>query len=386
MVDSIVITALSAALLGLGASYGISLLWLRAGFNKACRTSRPNDTGTPHVSVIVPARNEARSIKTCLESIFENSYPGFEVIVVDDGSDDGTAGIARAFALERNLTDRLRVDRIGDTLETPTGHKKVAIERGVDLSSGEIIVTTDADVVVPKEWLTRLVLRFENGVDLVSGPVAYSEREGLLGKAVALEMLGLVAVGGGAIANGHPNMCNGANLAYRRSAFERVGRFRSIDHVATGDDTLLMFKVASDAPGAVRFCADQNATIVTEQALGWREFFQQRIRWASQGLDHGNAGTTALALLVYLFHALLLGSIMAAVFVHELVLPAVAALAMKVVCEGLLLYTACVHFDRTHLMKSFIPAELLQIPYVVAVGFLGVFGPGFSWKGRELAR
>jgi cellulose synthase/poly-beta-1,6-N-acetylglucosamine synthase-like glycosyltransferase len=241
-------------------------------------------------------------------------------------------------------------------------------------------------VVVPSDWLDRLTARFSEDTQLVSGPVAYREGTGFFHRAVELEMLGLVAAGGGAMANGHSNMCNGANLAYRRQAFDRVGGFESIDHVATGDDTLLMLKIASEHPRAVRFCPDPEALVITAPASGWREFINQRIRWSSQGLDHGDFGTLILAVLVWSFHALVLAGAAAALLMPGFWWPVGIALALKISAEALLLNSACRHFGRQHLMKVFLPAEIIQIPYVVAVGFLGVFGSGFSWKGRRLDR
>lgn len=392
MVGPLTMDPFSVILLCLAGLYGSAMLWLLNGFRRACRESGRSPPLTagealPLVSVIVPARNEAANIIGCLESILANDYPRFEIIVVDDGSDDATAGLAESVAVENEARDQLRVVRLRDDPDTPaTGHKKRAIQTGIHESRGDIVVTTDADSVVPVQWLSLLVARFSNGVDLVSAPVAYPDGPSLLNKALALEMVGLVAAGGGGIANGHPNMCNGANLAYRRQAFDGVDGFRSIDHLSSGDDTLLMLKIASRRPDSVHFCADPDATVVTRPAVGWRRLLDQRRRWASKGLDYDHHGVTALALIVYAFHAALLLVFLAAFHFTQLWPAVLVATTIKLAAEGLLLQNACSHFDRKSLMKSFLPAQLIQIPYVVIVGLLGVLGPGFSWKGRQLAR
>ncbi len=384
--------AIQVILLALAGAYAFTLIWLRSGFRRACRirasTASTTNTGPhPTISVIVPARNEALNIVACVESIFANEYEGFEVVVVDDDSTDNTSELARSFGFERGLNDRLRVIQLKEPESGgTTGHKKRAIKAGIETSRSDIILTTDADSTVPKHWIRLLVQKFTEGVDFVSAPVAYREGRSILEQAIALEMLGLVAVGGGGISNGHPNMCNGANLAFRRRAFDRVDGFTSIDHLASGDDVLLMLKISADNPEGVRFCADRDALVTTQPARGWREFVNQRRRWASKGLNPGNAGVTAVGMLVYAFHAVLLFSVFAALL-SPVLWPAVAtAFALKLVSEGLLLHASCHHFGRLHLLRSFVPAQFLHIPYVVAIGFLAVFGRGFTWKGRELAR
>lgn len=381
--------AIQVILLGLAGAYAGTLIWLRVGFRKACliRTDTANPNPPPSVSVIVPARNEVQNIAACLESIFANEYEGFEIVVVDDDSTDNTSEEARSFAIERGLTDRLRVIRLKEPeREGTTGHKKRAIKAGIEAGRGDIILTTDADSTVPKHWIRLLVQTFTDGVDFVSAPVAYPDGRSILEQAIALEMLGLVAAGGGAISNGHPTMCNGANLAFRRRAFERVDGFKSIDHLASGDDVLLMLKISADNPEGVRFCADRDALVTTQPAQGWREFVNQRRRWASKGRNPGSAGVAAVGTLVYAFHAVLLFSAFAALLSPGLWFAVATAFAFKLVSEGLLLHASCSHFGRLHLMRSFIPAQFLHIPYVVAIGFLGVFGSGFTWKERELVR
>jgi cellulose synthase/poly-beta-1,6-N-acetylglucosamine synthase-like glycosyltransferase len=366
------------------------MLWLRRGFEHASRRNAPpaDDGRLPvRVSVIIAARNERENIRACLDSIFGNDYPLFEVVVVDDASDDGTAEIVEKAIRDGGLNDRAALVRLPPPTDpAAVGHKKRALLEGIRRSRGQIIVTTDADCVVSPRWLATMISRFENGADVVAGPVAYTEGPGLLGKAVALELLGLVAVAGGGIANGYPIMCNGANLAYRRDAFDRVGGFDSIDHLSSGDDALLMLKIAGDHPDRVRFCAHPEALVTTRPTDTWSDFFAQRTRWASKGLKHGRAYITLLAVLVYSFHAALFAAALASVVSPVLLASTLAAAGLKISSEGMLLLSSCRQYGRSHLIKSFLPAQLVQIPYVVVVGITGIFGGGFRWKGRRLAQ
>lgn len=377
----------SSILVTLALAYAVTIVRLRNGFVRLCAASDKQPAGTGRrasVSVVVPARNEEASISDCLRSIFANRYPSFDVVLVDDGSTDNTAAIAAETALELDVSTRFRSITLEQDRRRGASHKKRAIETGIRSSSGEIILCTDADTVVGPEWIGTIAGCFDRGIDIVSGPVVYSTFSSFLGGSTALEMLGLVAVGAGGIANGRPNMCNGANLAYRRDAFERVEGFKSIDHISSGDDVLLMLKMAHEDPSAVAFCADPDASVTTRPADGLATFIQQRLRWASKGLSYGDARVSALAILVYVFHAGLLVGAIASFFWPDLLWTLLVALALKLLSEGMLLSSATSHFGYGQLMRYFLPAQLVQIPYVVVIGFLGVFGPGFVWKGRSL--
>jgi hopene-associated glycosyltransferase HpnB len=123
---------------------------------------------SPEVSIVIPARDEAASIAACLHSLLAQDYAGrCRVILVDDGSTDGTGDIARAIADPRLtvLTGRPR----------PAGWsgKLWAVSQGVAAASGDLILLTDADIVHDPAHLAALVARAQRGdLDLVSCMVA----------------------------------------------------------------------------------------------------------------------------------------------------------------------------------------------------------------------
>jgi biofilm PGA synthesis N-glycosyltransferase PgaC len=200
----------------------------------------------PMVTVIVPARNEAAGVGTCVRTILAQDYPQacMELILVNDHSEDDTVTLAMAAA-----QGDARFRCIDLEAQTGTAYKKAAVARGIAAAQGSIIVTTDADCHMGTGWLRAMVQQFDGETDLVSGPVAL-EGEGAFAQMQALEFMGLIAVGAAGIAAGSPNMCNGANLAYRKAAFEAVGGFAGIDHIASGDDELLMHRSPSGARAA----------------------------------------------------------------------------------------------------------------------------------------
>jgi cellulose synthase/poly-beta-1,6-N-acetylglucosamine synthase-like glycosyltransferase len=392
-----VTAAFAAVLLGAGTLYALAIGAFAVGFQRVLRAPRPAPSDLPFVSVIVPARDEEAAIGACLDAILANDYPEdrFEVIVADDLSEDGTAEVVRRTMARVNEPvaagfedeagpPRLRLVQMPENAGRARAHKKRAIEKAIGLARGEVILTTDADCVVPPGWVRTMAARFDAGTALVSGPVLYPTG-GAAANVMALEFLGLVAVGAGAIGIGRPNLCNGANVAYRKDVFEALGGFSGIDHLTSGDDELLMQKVAYTTDWRVRFCAEREAAVLTEAPGSFRAFFEQRRRWASKGAHYPHPALVAMITAIYVFYVALLGGVFALPFAPGLAAPVLGALALKAIPEAALLGPACAHFGRSRLMATFLPAQFLQIPYIVAMGAAGALG-GYEWKGRRVDR
>ena len=124
------------------------------------------------ISVIIPARNEEENITACLESVINQSYPQnlFEIIVVDDFSTDRTAEIVSLYA-DKNVSPISLKDF---TKEELNSYKKKAIEVAIAKAKGELIVTTDADCIVPRSWLQTIVSFYEkHHPAFIAAPVSY---------------------------------------------------------------------------------------------------------------------------------------------------------------------------------------------------------------------
>ncbi|NNF56943.1 MAG: glycosyltransferase [Rhodothermaceae bacterium] len=395
-----------------GAVYATMMGAFALGFWRARRTPTPPEPTTwPMLSVIVPARDEAGMIAACVESILANDYPEdrFEVIVVDDLSEDETSVIVEHLRQHVNAPsligagedigdevspERLHLLRMPENLERTRAHKKRAIEKGIAYARGSVILTTDADCVASPTWLRTMAAMFTDldaqpeahGVTaFVSGPVLYRVGDRPFLHMQALEFLGLVAVGGGAIGVGRPTICNGANVAYRKDVFEALGGFHGIDHLTSGDDELLMQKIHDTTPHRVRYCAAPAAATVTEPIYTLRAFFEQRRRWASKGAHYPNKRLVALFVAIYGFYLGLLVGGLAWPFVPGLGVFLLGAFALKAIPEALLLWPACRHFDRRWLFGYFLPAQLLHIPYIVLAAAGGALGR-YEWKGRRVVR
>lgn len=385
------------ALVGLGSVYAVLITAFAIGFWKVRRNQidAPIETH-PFVSVIVPARDEAAVIRSCVETIQQNDYPAnlFEIIVVDDLSEDDTAEIVRSISNEvQPDTASVALLQMPENLERTRAHKKRAIEKGISEAKGEIILTTDADCNVSESWIRSMAACFtdidrppsETVTAFVSGSVVFRLGKHPLLHMQALEFLGLVSVGAGAIGAGRPTICNGANVAYRKDVFDELGGFSGIDHLTSGDDELLMQKIADTTPHRVHFNADPKSVVVTEPLHSFHAFFQQRKRWASKGAHYPNKALIAMLSAIYLFYVGLLVGLLALPFAPSVACPLLVALGLKMIPEAMLLWPACKHFGRKWLFAYFLPEQLLHIPYIVTLGAAGAFGR-YEWKGRNIDR
>ncbi|MBL0357556.1 MAG: glycosyltransferase [Chitinophagaceae bacterium] len=120
----------------------------------------------PTFSIIIPARNEAQNIKACLDSICNQSYPKelYEIIVVDDHSTDNSAAI-----IQQYKTQNVKLISLSEHIDTGllNSYKKKAIEIAIAQSTGEMIVTTDADCYAPENWLQKLLLSTNKQMQLL---------------------------------------------------------------------------------------------------------------------------------------------------------------------------------------------------------------------------
>jgi cellulose synthase/poly-beta-1,6-N-acetylglucosamine synthase-like glycosyltransferase len=205
----------------------------------------------------------------------------------------------------------------------------------------------------------------------------------LIGQFQALESAGLVALGAAGIALGRPHLANGANLAFRAAAFHAVGGYRGVDHIASGDDELLLQRMGRSYPGGVAFALLREAIVDTPASQTWAELRRQRIRWVSKGRAYADAGLQRRLVLAWLAHFALLGSGVAAYLApHPWMLWALVGLGLKCIAELAVLVPALRFMGRKWWLVYFLPEQLVYIPFVVWAGLRGLWVRPYVWRGR----
>jgi len=353
----------------------------------------PGRNYSTKISVIIPARNEARNIEACLDSIRHQSYPSqlFEVIVVNDHSTDGTASLIDLYT-EGNIKRIDLADHVDDNLNA---YKKKAIETGIQRSTGELIVTTDADCIVLPNWLQTIAAFYEtHRPAFIAAPVSINFSTRFIEFFQGLDFMVLQGITGAAVHKKTHCMCNGANLAYEKVAFETVNGFKGIDNIASGDDMLLMHKIYKQYPARVMFLKSEDAIVQTAPVHTIREFFQQRIRWASKADKFGDKSMFPVLLLVYLFNLMMLTIPIVCIFNNaefsifnfqfSIFEVWILMLILKTLIELIFLYPVAKFFGKQNMLMLFPLMEPYHIIYTVIAGWLGKFG-SYEWKGRKVS-
>lgn len=416
------------------ASY-VAMLWRFAKGWKSLR--RVESEAVPvSVTVIVPARNEGANIRACLTDLLRQDYPQefFHVVMVDDGSEDGTAAIAEELAAQHPYLTVMQVTGAG---------KKQALQQAIDATDSELITTVDADCRIAPTWLSAMVAAQQQDMaSMVLGPVVLTPATGLFQRIQRMEFLAIMGVTGGSAAMGHPVMANGANLLFERKAFAGAGGYSGSGN-PSGDDVFLMLKMKgrgtrgegrgesgsgnqrisesadqgisesadqfrdrgqggslsgtdvlsegnSPPPrggvgGGVSFVKDPSALVSTVPMPTLGAFWQQRKRWLSKKGGYADLHVKTTAILTYLAN---LGGLVALVTV-PFIFPSTAAdlllsaLVIKTVADLFFIRMVARDLMPSCSIYEIIPAELFILIYTSLLGLVGNV-KRYRWKGREV--
>ncbi len=335
------------------------------------------------ISIIIPFRNESENILGSLRSLENQNYSKgkYEVIYVNDSSDDDSL----QKILSAQKSSNIKVISVPDDFST-YAHKKRAIRFGISNSTGSIIITTDSDCVHNKEWLQQMVSCFDNETGFVSGPVEFIEEKTIFEKLQKLEFSGLVLTGAGLIGINKPVICNAANIAYRKNAYETVNGFNDQLNLSSGDDELLMQKIWSSGKYRIKFCWNREAIVLTKGNDSLQKFYHQRKRWASKGLFYADKILIIKLILIFLFYLGLIAQIFLSVFLSPIFLVSfIISFLIKITFEYLILKKGLNFIFSKNVLRYLPLAELFQIPYIIIAGIAGTFG-NYIWKDRRIKR
>lgn len=253
------------------------LRYIRKGAKKTTPTSTATEQELPGVSVVVCARNEEENLQDYLHTLATQDYPKYEVIVVDDGSEDNTHNILEQYVQ--------KCDKLYHTF-VPCGarvisSKKLALTIGIKAARYDYILLTDADCrPESRYWIREMMSGFQSPqAELVLGFGPYFERSGLLNHFICYDTLfsGLQYMGMAKC--GHPYMGVGRNMAYKRDTFFANSGFQGLLNTRAGDDDLFVNKVATKSNTNV--VCNPDALTWSPAKYTWREWFHQKRRHLS---------------------------------------------------------------------------------------------------------
>lgn len=338
-----------------------------------------NEEDLPIVSIIIPVRNEANNVEKLLHDLELQDYPGnkYEVLIIDDASEDNTVEIING------LNSSLEIKLFPLIPTSFRSKKKAAITQGVNMARGELILCTDGDTRVGPKWVKSMVSQLDVDKNkFISGPVNLRPANSLITKMQQIEFLSLIGVGAASIYYKLPNMCNGANMAFSKSAFRKVEGYRGKEDIPSGDDEFLMHKINKAFPRSIKFLKDDQAIVKTSPANSIRSFYSQRKRWAGKWKYYdiwqpkilaGFIFTVQLSLLLSLF-AVFIGLISIQIFI--------SIIALKYLADYLYINYLNRFFKNKVNLLAFTVLQIVYPLYVTIIGLTSTFG-SYSWKGRR---
>jgi len=328
----------------------------------------------PTVSIVVAARNEEANLQPLLKSLTEQDYPKekIEIMIVSDRSTDGSWQIIDNFSKLYPFVKGIQLDQKNEDM-TP---KKHSLTCGIKKTSGEIILSTDGDCIVPKGWVRSMVDCFDDNTGIVVGRSSINtSNKSFFNQYQSLDFLGIMAANAGVVGWKKGWSGSGQNIAYTRKAFEKIGGFEPVAKAISGDDMYLVQSISKYYD--IHFNIDQKSFVYTAPVPSIKAFINQRVRWAS---NSRSLWETNLFFLFFLIVAFISNNILiVALWNKELLSILLFLFFIKIISDALVLYTGSIKLNVSFKKIHFVTWSILQPIYIPLTGILGLLG-WFQWK------
>jgi cellulose synthase/poly-beta-1,6-N-acetylglucosamine synthase-like glycosyltransferase len=331
------------------------------------------------VSVVVAAKDEEANLPALFGSLEAQSLRAFQVVLIDDRSTDSTPRLMENFRARHGSRVVVLHNRREPRTRNP---KQAALDIAARAASGEVLVFTDADCLLPSGWLEGLLSYFAGPrVGVVFGQISLPVRSsGFLARFQAYDQPLIHQWNSGTAGLGMPGSCFGNNLACRRAVLEEVGGFRGLGDTLTEDAALVA--AAANRGWQVRVSTRRSTMIATRPQDSWPAFLNQHLRWNTGAFFHQQAGTRLPYRFIVLFLA---ASVLVLPFCPLypplLMLPAASFIAVGLM--GLLAGVLYAPNPAAYLLRL-APYTLFFMGFYSLVTILSMLRLAPEWKGRKI--
>ena len=356
-------------------AYFLTHLYLLTGLNNSLRLKKNQSSTLPKVSVIVAARNEAKNIVNCINSLTKIIYPGdlLEIILVNDNSTDNTFDLmteaTKGFVFfkvinsERNNNSNLK-------------GKANAINSAIGQCSGDIILSTDADCEVSEKWVIETVRYFSDDTSMVCGFTSIKYDNSLFAKLQCIDWIYLLTLASSSAGLNMIMSCIGNNLSYSKKSYLDSGGYESINFSVT-EDLALMRKMDKDKNYRILFPLDRDCLVETLPCSDVTELFSQKRRWFRGGIGINFLGYILGFELYSLSFLLLFGLFFLGIKLYLILV------LIKFISELLLISGTLKKLNLKSLYKYYPLFSIYFALYGLALPFSFLFKTKISWKGRK---
>lgn len=363
-------------------AYTIFIGLLMYGFSKVKPFVKSDVASKTSFSIVVPFRNEEKNLPDLLHSFSQLNYSKslFEIILVDDESEDHSVAIINDWKAENKLFQLTVLSNI----RTSDSPKKDAITNAVSIAKYDWIITTDADCEVQKNWLSTYDDFIQkSNAEMIAGGVSYPSKSGILSHFQQMDLLSLQGATIGSFGLQKAFMCNGANLAYAKKLFSDLNGFEGNTKIASGDDVFLLQKAVLKSPEKVHYLKAHEAIVVTKTEDSWPQLFRQRVRWASKASAYQSGFSKGLAIVVFVMNLSLVLGCLFVICNWMYWYPLSIVFSVKFVLDFMLMYKTNTFLKMR--LSSAIISSLIYPFFSSAVALYSLFGE-YEWKGRTFKK
>lgn len=317
------------------------------------------------ISIVVAFKNEQKNLEKLQKAIECQTYKNYELILVNDHSTDD-------FEKEIKQNKQTRI------LNAVGKGKKNALREGIAIAKGEIVLCTDADCLPCPTWVECVASAFDKtNADMVLAPVVMLPDKSAFQRMQTLEFSSLQATTAGTACANSPIMSNGANMAFRKNIWTELSD-GICDKEISGDDVFMLHQFKK-AKRNIQYLKSQNGIVFTYPCSTLKDFFNQRMRWASKSKSYKDAHSIFAALTVFLVCIALLANAVGAFFNIAYLVTFGVIFILKLIIDRIFLWSYGSFSRETYLTVWIFPLSLIYPFYIVISAIGGLMGC-FSWK------
>ncbi|WP_188462109.1 glycosyltransferase [Marivirga lumbricoides] len=348
------------------------ILWM--AWKPKPMNAMPPEGELPFISILLAVRNEVHTVNFVLNSLEKLDYPAdkFEVLMGDDGSDDGSTKILRAWDKETNNFFYVPIQANQYQLKA----KANVLAQLADRAKGKYFMITDADVEVPASWISKHLACWKTGMGVQSG-FSLVKTENFFSSMQMIDWglaLGMVKIVSGWKV---PVTAVGNNMIVSREAYEAVGGFRNIPFSLTEDFAL--FQAVVQKGFAFQQLANEESMVKTNAIKGFWELLEQRKRWMSGAMQLPAFMKTLLIIQATYFPAMLV-----LIFINPLV--AIPLFGLKLTLQSLFVNKILERLNQYMPLGHLFMFEFYSGFLSVALMVYYLLPLPVKWKGRKYAK
>ena len=351
----------------------LSFQWFKLAKYKCVESEKTSFT---KMSILIPFRNEEKNLPLLFQNLEDQHYPTsqFEVIFIDDESSDNSLKIIQKL---------IEASKLSCKTVLSSGGKKKAIQKGLNQATGNFIISLDADVRIGPKLIQCYNNYYQSSkAKLIAGSVRFTSNQGILSKLFSLEFSSLIASAAAAISLQKPMMLNAANMGFERAVALEFEKEIYESAQASGDDQFLMEAIEKKyGAEQIHFLKSAEAIASTLAPENLSQFFNQRIRWASKTSSYTSRFSQIIAVLIFLFNLIVLGSLVLSI-IQQCALPFLILYGIKFLIDLPILLSISFFFRQQKNIFYYPLLQFLYPWYIVIVAIWSLFG-GYSWKGRK---